>query len=110
MLGLNTPIELLLTVLLVACRIYRDTRYRPEPARRCYDIRLGGSNSGKFQSRSEEDRNDCGLASVVPRSVGGRSGSHRFHRWLQEKTCCNNAAARNRSPAGASSTDRNAFR
>src|SRR5258708_5662734 len=21
-----------------ACRIYRDTRYRPEPARRCYDI------------------------------------------------------------------------
>src|ERR1700732_2828819 len=70
---------------------------------------LGGSNTG-IPNRSEEDTNDCGLASVVPRFVGGWFGRHHFYRWLQKETRCDNSAAYSRSRAGASSTDCFAFR
>src|SRR6266436_2887983 len=85
------------------CTIYRDTRYGPEPARQCYDIPLGGSNTG-IASNSEEDTNDCGLASAVPHFVGGRFARHHFYCWLQEETRSGNSAAAAPCRTGAPST------
>ncbi len=47
---------------------------------------------GYIASNSEEDTNDCGLASAVPRFVGGRFGRHHFYCWLQKETRCSTNA------------------
>src|SRR5258708_23279335 len=46
---------------------------------------LGGSNTG-IPNRSEEDTNDCGLASVVPRFVGCSFSGRHLYRCLQKET------------------------